>query len=72
LTADFEVGKLRKDLKGSFFASRLAEADMDSKKAWKVLHEFIDKPKKSESSCRAFSHNGTSVTGDVEIVKVDS
>ena len=63
------MGKLRKDLKGSFFASRLAEADMDSKKAWKVLHEFIEKPKKSESSCRTFSHNGTSVTGDVEIAE---
>jgi hypothetical protein len=64
-----EVGKLRKDLKRSFFASRLAAADMDSKKAWKVIHEFIEKPRKSESSCRTFSHNGTSVTGDVEIAE---
>jgi hypothetical protein len=64
-----QVNRLRKDLKRSFFSRRLAEAEKNSKRAWKVIHEFIEKPGKSGISCPTFAHNGGSLTDDGEIAE---
>ena len=59
----------RRDLKRSFFARRLSEAGKNSKAAWRVLHDFIGKPGKSDAPCRTFVNNGRSVVGDPEVAE---
>jgi hypothetical protein len=64
-----EVNRLRRDLKRSYFARRLEEVMEDSRRAWEVIHEFIEKPGKSVISCPTFEHNGRSITGNGEIAE---
>jgi len=64
-----EVISLRRDLKRSFFARRLSEAGKNSKAAWRVLHDLIGKPGKSDTPCRTFVNNGRGVVGDSEVAE---
>ena len=67
---NLEVGKLRHQLKRSFFAEKLSKAGKNSKAAWRVLHDFIGKLGKGGGvNCRTFSCDGRVLTRDSDIAE---
>ena len=56
------VSRRCRDMKRAYFAERLNDAGSNSKKAWEVLHSFIDKQGKGGAPCRTFEKEGTLIT----------